>query len=139
MRISDLSSDVCSSDLAMHTRNLDDCAIRSNASLQTDDSAGRRERVFDVVDDFLVRIPGNLVDIFTERLARNRHTIAMKETAVQQSLHQHVDAARFIHVLGHVIAAWLQVRDVRCCFEYLCYIEQKNGRASCRERVCQYV
>src|SRR3546814_940080 len=48
----------------------------------------------------------------------------MKETAVQQSLHQHVDAARFIHVLGHVIAAWLQVRDVRCCFEYLCYIEQ---------------
>src|SRR3546814_19490286 len=48
----------------------------------------------------------------------------MKETAVQQSLHQHVDAACYIHVLGHVIAAWLQVRDVRCCFEYLCYIEQ---------------
>src|SRR3546814_7516451 len=121
MRISDWSSDVCSSDLddgtlgnltvrdvgkslflaikntcgttelqSMHTRNLDDCAIRSKASLQTDDAAGRRERVFDVVDDFLVRIPGNLVDIFTERLARNRHTIAMKETAVQQSLHQHV-------------------------------------------------
>src|SRR3546814_5022680 len=36
---------------AMHTRNLDDCAIRSKASLQTDDAAGRRERVFDVVDD----------------------------------------------------------------------------------------
>src|SRR3546814_12266393 len=30
---------------AMHTRNLDDCAIRSKASLQTDDAAGRRERV----------------------------------------------------------------------------------------------
>src|SRR3546814_11966226 len=27
---------------AMHTRNLDDCAIRSKASLQTDDPAGRR-------------------------------------------------------------------------------------------------
>src|SRR3546814_16698235 len=56
---------------AMHTRNLDDCAIRTKASLQTDDAAGRRERVFALVDDFLVRIPGILVDISTERFPLN--------------------------------------------------------------------
>src|SRR3546814_17675282 len=57
---------------AMHTRNLDDCAIRSKASLKTDDAVGRRKRVFAVVDDFLLRITGNLVDIFTHSLVRNR-------------------------------------------------------------------
>src|SRR3546814_12208966 len=41
---------------AMHTRNLDDCAITSTASFTTDDAAARRERVFGVEQDFLASI-----------------------------------------------------------------------------------
>src|SRR3546814_10001870 len=62
---------------AMNTRNLDDCAIRKKASLQTDNDAGSRVRVFYVFTDSMVRLSGKLIDFFTDVLARNTLTIIM--------------------------------------------------------------
>src|SRR3546814_13546876 len=74
---------------AVHARHLDDGPLRRERSLETHDAAGRGDRRPRVMDHLLVRVPCDLLDVLTQRLAGDGHA--------------------------------------------------EIGRASCRERVCQYV
>jgi hypothetical protein len=64
------------------------------------------------MDDLLVGVPGDLVNILAERLARHRHAVAVQQPFGEERLHEHVDAASFVHVLGDIVPARLQVGNI---------------------------
>src|SRR3546814_2888616 len=87
MRISDWSSDVCSSDLL------------GNTTVEL--SIGKAPLI--AIDDFLVKVP----DSWREEQLFDQQLVAVPEIGIL--------------ILGHGTVPY------------------QNGRASCRERVCQYV
>ena len=97
----------------VHARDLHDRALRCQRAAQADHPARRRKRRLDVIDDLLVGVPRDLIYILAQRLAGHRLAIAIEEAAGEHRLHQHVDPAGFVHILGDILATGFQVRDVR--------------------------
>ena len=80
--------------------------------------------MLDIIDDLLVRVPGDFLDIFAKRLASHGDAVANDQTIVHHRLHQHVDTAGRVHILGDIFAARFQICQIGCGFENLCDIEQ---------------
>src|SRR3546814_17425421 len=113
MRISDWSSDVCSSDLLVHDV-LERLWLgwREQCTLQALGDTALQAQVGTAVDDALTAL---------QNKAPQRLQPVMRELEAQR--------------LRELILAWLVVERSRAPFQVLTQI----GRASCRERVCQSV
>ena len=102
--------------LRIHARRFDDRAFRREVAEQHRQSAIRRERRFDPVNDFLVHDLGAR-DVFAKLLARDGHRVEVQRAGfAAQFLQDGADAARAVHVL-----------DVHVRF---------RGRRPCRCRGC---
>jgi hypothetical protein len=88
--------------------------VRRQRAAQTDHAASGRYGRLHIVDDLLIGIPCNLIEIFAESLAGDRNRIAIEEAALEQCLHHHIYAARIVHIFGNIIAARLEISNVRC-------------------------
>src|SRR3546814_4857823 len=118
MRISDWSSDVCSSDLQQRRATQIGCIERLGIA---GDLARDAAHLIDDVERLVRGVLGHLHDV-TQAMTRIRHRITgdAGETVIKTQIdHRRVQTPR---QFGNLTVERLQI-----------------GRASCRERVCQYV
>src|SRR3546814_14540329 len=141
MRISDWSSDVCSSDLLNELGSADEAAGRAYiTALQEADQAIR-----DLPVPVVARINGACIGAGLEmaascdlRIASDNAVFAMPEVAID--LPSVIEAALFPRLIGWGRTAWLLYRGDTidaATAERWGLVEQEIGRASCRARVCQ--
>src|SRR3546814_12378753 len=124
MRISDWSSDVCSSDLA--------APFSKGIWI---DRAGARARTEAIVADYDVRTPGIEVPAHALSGGNQQKLIVGREMEAKPKVLVAAHPTRGVDV-GAQAAIWDQLRDARAA-GLATLLEL--GRASCRERVCQYV
>jgi hypothetical protein len=67
---------------------LHDRAFRREVALQTDDAAGRRQRLVGRMHDVLVGIPFHGAHVLGDRAAGDRHAVAVEVAVVEQGFHQ---------------------------------------------------
>src|SRR6266478_7146841 len=107
-----------------HTRDLHDRALRREISLQADHSASDGDRLVSRPHHILVRIPFYALEVFGDRPAGDRQTVAVQMAVIEQRLHQKRYATSFKHVFGDITTARLQIRDIWCLFEDFRDVEQ---------------
>ena len=90
-----------------HARYLHNRAFRGERSFQADHSSGRSNRIGNWVNHLLIGIPGDLFNVFANRLTGHRHRFGIDEAAIHECLHHHVNTARFMHVLCNILPARL--------------------------------
>src|SRR3546814_8943369 len=122
MRISDWSSDVCSSDLKAVYRRLG-CPVRPGSAVFLDVLARARDA------GAAPPAPQHLYPALVEALRAQRQSMSDLENEPILS----VDGA-----YATPRATLVALRPPRCLQEALPVVRE-IGRASCRERVCQYV
>jgi hypothetical protein len=76
------------------------------------------------VHDILPGREDHAPQVFGDRLAGDRHAIAVQMAAVEQRLHQHRHAADIVQILHHVPPARLEVADIRGALADLAEIMQ---------------
>src|SRR3546814_11274518 len=138
MRISDWSSDVCSSDLKDTDTLLRIAAVANKAQRRM---TQKEEHVLDPASA-VARVPLKLTKRFTEKLNHD----GSAERSESQEISVTNGTARMPSFES--INAIFGVRDnptqgvtpkVKVMDEVERFLQGKIGRASCRERVCQYV
>ena len=107
-----------------HAGDLDDRTLWCQRAAQPDNATGCGDRVLDVVNDLLVGVPDDFLDILAERLAGDGDAISVYQAVIHHRLHQHVDTAGIVHVLGDIFAARFQVGQIGCGLEDFGDIEQ---------------
>ncbi len=108
----------------LHAGDFDDGPVWGQVAGQPDNAAGRRQRIAHRPDHVLVVVEFHAFQVFGDGLAGHGHAVAVNVAAVQQGLHQHRHAAGFVHVLGHVLSARLEVGDVGRFLENLAHLQK---------------
>src|SRR5437879_7605196 len=89
---------------ALHARDLHDCPLRREVTLEADDTASRRERRRRGPHHVLVLRHDHIAEVLRHGPPGDRQAIAMEKAAIEERLHQDRHAADLVEVLRDIAA-----------------------------------